>query len=86
MNRISQPNWVKLCVDPNGRIKLRAKQKYEILSATEDMVFLAKFKFHMREFFCFFKPEDVENFPKYIFKPRRLFLFFNRTRGFTFNI
>ena len=34
MNRISHPDWVKLCVDPNGRIKLRAKQKYEILSAT----------------------------------------------------
>ena len=27
MNRISHPDWVKLCVDPNGRIKLRAKQK-----------------------------------------------------------
>ena len=25
---------VKLCVNPNGQIKLRAKQKYEILSAT----------------------------------------------------
>ena len=24
---------MKLCVDPNGRIKLRVKQKYEILSA-----------------------------------------------------
>ena len=34
MNGISHPDWVKLCVDPNGRIKLRAKQKYEILSAT----------------------------------------------------
>ena len=34
VNRISHPDWVKLCVDPNGRIKLRAKQKYEILSAT----------------------------------------------------
>ena len=34
MNRISHPDWVKLCVDPNGRIKLRTKQKCEILSAT----------------------------------------------------
>ena len=34
LNRISHPDWVKLCVDPNGRIKLRAKQKCEILSAT----------------------------------------------------
>ena len=34
MNRISHPDWVKLCVDPNGQIKLRAKQKYKILSAT----------------------------------------------------
>ena len=32
-NRISHPDWVKICVNPNGRIKLRAKQKYEILSA-----------------------------------------------------
>ena len=34
LNRISHPDWVKLCVDPNGRIKLRAKQKYEIPFAT----------------------------------------------------
>ena len=34
MNRISGPDWEKICVDHNGRIKLRAKQKYEILSAT----------------------------------------------------
>ncbi len=34
VNSICHPDWVKLCVDPNGRIKLRAKQKYEILSAT----------------------------------------------------
>ena len=34
MNRISHSDWVKIYVDPNGRIKLRAKQKYEILSAT----------------------------------------------------
>ena len=39
MNRISHPDWVKLCVDPNGRIKLRAKQKYEIPSATVPLVF-----------------------------------------------
>ena len=34
MNRISHLDCVRLCVDPNGRIKLRAKQKCEILSAT----------------------------------------------------
>ena len=34
MNRISHPDWVKICVDPNGQIELRAKQKYKILSAT----------------------------------------------------
>ncbi len=34
LNRISHPDWVKICVDPNGHINLRAKQKYEILSAT----------------------------------------------------
>ena len=33
LNKISHPDWVKLCVDPNARIKLRAKQKCEILSA-----------------------------------------------------
>ena len=37
MNRISHRDWVKLCVDPNGRIKLRAKQKYEIPSATDTL-------------------------------------------------
>ena len=35
LNWISHPDWVKICVDPYGQIKLRAKQKYEILSATE---------------------------------------------------
>ena len=35
MNRTSHPDWVELCVDPNGRIKLRAKQKCYILSATK---------------------------------------------------
>ena len=34
LNRISHPDWVKICGDPNGQIKLRAKQKYEFLSAT----------------------------------------------------
>ena len=34
LKRISNPDWVKICIDPNSRIKLRAKQKYEILSAT----------------------------------------------------
>ena len=32
---VGHPDWVKLCRDPNGRIKSRAKQKYEILSATK---------------------------------------------------
>ena len=32
LNRIS--HWVKLCVDPNGRIKLLVQQNYEILFAT----------------------------------------------------
>ena len=31
MNRISLPDWVKFCVDPNGRIKLCAKQKCKFL-------------------------------------------------------
>ena len=35
LNRISHPDWVKSRVNPNGRIKLRTKQKYEILSATK---------------------------------------------------
>ena len=35
LNRISHPDWVKICGDPNGQIKLRAKQKYEVLSATD---------------------------------------------------
>ena len=34
-NRISHPDMVKICVDPNGQIKLRVKQKYEVLSATD---------------------------------------------------
>ena len=34
LNRISDPDWVKLCVDPNGQIKLHTKQKCWILSAT----------------------------------------------------
>ena len=34
MNRTSQPDWVKIFGDPNGQIKLRAKQKYKFLSAT----------------------------------------------------
>ena len=42
MNRISNPDWVRICVDPNGQIKLRAKQKYEVLSAT-DMCFILKY-------------------------------------------
>ncbi len=34
LNRISHPHWVKICVDPNGQINQRAKEKYEVLSAT----------------------------------------------------
>ena len=34
LNRISHPHWVKICDDRNGQINLRAKQKYEVLSAT----------------------------------------------------
>ena len=33
-NRISHPHLVKICNDHNGQINLRAKQKYEVLSAT----------------------------------------------------
>ena len=35
LNRISHPDWVKMFGDPNGQIKLRPKQKYEVLSATD---------------------------------------------------
>ena len=34
LNRISHPHWVKICDDHNVQINLRAKQKYEVLSAT----------------------------------------------------
>ena len=34
MNRTSYPDWVKIFGDSNGQIKLRAKQKYNFLSAT----------------------------------------------------
>ena len=34
LNRISHLHWVKICDDHNGQINLRAKQKYEDLSAT----------------------------------------------------
>ena len=37
-NRMNHPDWVKICDDPNGQIKLRAKQKYEVLSATYSLV------------------------------------------------
>ena len=33
LNRISHHHWVKICDDRNGQINLRAKQKYEVLSA-----------------------------------------------------
>ena len=36
LNRISHPDWVKICGDANGQIKLLAKEKYEVLSATYD--------------------------------------------------
>ena len=38
-NRISHRHWVKICVDHNGQINLRAKQKYEVLSATVRSIF-----------------------------------------------
>ena len=38
LNRISHPHWVKICVDPNGQINLRVKQKYEVLSSTSSLV------------------------------------------------
>ena len=47
MNRISPPDWVKLCVDPNGRIKLRAKQKYEMSSATDSISKLFELIWHI---------------------------------------
>ena len=34
LNRISHPDWGKICVDHNDQINLRTKQKYEVLSAT----------------------------------------------------
>ena len=34
LNRISHPDWAKLCVNPNGWIKLRAKRKCKFLVAT----------------------------------------------------
>ena len=30
---------MKICVDPNGQINQRAKQKYEVLSATDKFVY-----------------------------------------------
>ena len=38
LNRISHPDWMKICGDPNGQIKLRAKQKYKVLSATVPII------------------------------------------------
>ena len=34
MNRTGHPDWVKMFGDSNGQIKLRAKQKFNFLSAT----------------------------------------------------
>ena len=34
-NGISHSHWMKICDDHNGQINLRAKQKYEVLSATD---------------------------------------------------
>ena len=34
LNRTGHPDWVKMFGDSNDQIKLRAKQKYEVLSAT----------------------------------------------------
>ena len=39
LNRISHPHWVEICVDHNGQINLCAKQKYEVLSATNVLVY-----------------------------------------------
>ena len=39
LNRISDPHWEKICDDHNGRINLRAKQKYEVRSATTVQAF-----------------------------------------------
>ena len=38
LNRISHPHWVKIWDDHNGQISLRAKQKYEVLSATSWLI------------------------------------------------
>ena len=35
LNRTSHPDWVKMFGDSNGQIKLRAKQKFKFLSATD---------------------------------------------------
>ena len=40
LNRISHPHWVKICDDHNGQINLRAKRKYEVLSATWFLTFV----------------------------------------------
>ena len=37
-NRISGPHWEKIRDDHNGQINLRAKQKYEVLSAAVLMI------------------------------------------------
>ena len=34
LNRTGHPDWVKMFGDSNGQIKLRAKQKFKFLSAT----------------------------------------------------
>ena len=51
MNRISHPDWVKLCVDPNGRIKLRAKQKYKIPVSSFIAVSSSVFYYHLTAVF-----------------------------------
>ena len=38
VNRISHPDGVKICVDPNGQINLRAKQKYEVFSTAPEIM------------------------------------------------
>ena len=38
-NGISHSHWVKICDDHNSQINLRAKQKYEVLSATPIFLF-----------------------------------------------
>ena len=44
-NRISHSHWVKICDDHNDQINLRAKQKYEVLSATSSFLLFSLLSF-----------------------------------------